>query len=205
MSTLRYKENTAGAVESCQQPTCISLEDITNARNSKEPCKSKMAQIPPRKWAGFPILPGNFVMISTLAARKMTERCPNVWHFATLQHISFVADYTALHVTGIYPSTSLKHTEKEQPYGRGWGSGGIGGWGGFPEHRWCAVTCRPCNSRERRRFNSHTPEEADPKLRSIHVPPLTTSGLHTVAGMRDSGGCSMPEPRTEQPQCTARL
>lgn len=29
----------------CQQPTCISLEDINNVRNSKESCKSKMAQI----------------------------------------------------------------------------------------------------------------------------------------------------------------
>lgn len=60
-------------------------------------------------------------MISTLAARKMTEWCPNIWHFATLQHISSVADYTVLSVTGTHPSTSLKHTDKEWPYGRGGG------------------------------------------------------------------------------------
>lgn len=140
----------------------------------------------PREWAHFPVLPQNFVMLSALAARKMTEWCPNIWHFATLQHISSVADYTVLSVTGITPPPPLNTQRKNGLLG-----------GGVPEHRGCAVTCRPRNKRERHRLKSHTPEEAVPKLRSIHVPPLTTSGLHAMAGMRNSG--------TEQLQHTTRL
>lgn len=116
----------------------------------------------------------------------MTEWCPNIWHFATLQHISSVADYTVLSVTGITHPPPLNT----------WRKNGLMG-GEVPEHRWCAVTCRPHNRRERHRLNSHTSEEAVPKLRSIHVPPLTTSGLHARTGTRNSS--------TEQLQRTARL
>lgn len=146
MPTLRYKENTAGAVKPCQLPTCISLEDINNVRNSKEPCKSKMAQI--SEEMGSLSHPSPDFCYDKHTRSQKNDRMVS-------QYLA-LCNLTAYFFCGWLYSTICHRHPPLSPIKNGL----MGGEAGVPEHRWCAVTCRPCNSRERHRLQSYTPEEA---------------------------------------------
>lgn len=126
MSTLRYKENTAGAAKSCQQPTCISLEDINNVRNSKEPCKSKMAQISEEMGSLSHPSP-EFCYDKHTRSQKNDRMVSQYLALCNLTAYFFCGWLYSTRCHRHYPSTSLKHTEKERPYGWGWSqsTGGV--------------------------------------------------------------------------------